>query len=255
MVTLPRKCVEVKVLTNMTEKLSWIKVLNDEADWKGEDQLLNWLSAQCGIKLNPSKKALAGFEEVLKQMRNAIDSLHFGEDLMLDWIDERLGATSFSLSYADWMPVTLREFLPLLHAKVKDDSHDALIQALSDTLILQFSQFVNSTFSGGEESGIARCQGVFRLPGNPKVSPVTSQSPENEMRWRKEIDLLDKHDLMEAPELQRCPDLFVASPKARFCSDACRFGTFQIAKHLSNPDYHAEKQKRYRKKQAGPKKG
>jgi hypothetical protein len=82
------------------------------------------------------------------------------------------------------------------------------------------------------------------------VEAIPSVSPEYEKRWRQEIELLNEHGQTKAPELERCPDLFVASPKARFCSDACRFTTFQIAKHVKTPGYHAEKQKRYRKKQS-----
>lgn len=234
----------------MTEKLSWIRVLNEEAEWQRPEDMIKWLSTNCGQRLNPSKKAQDGFAAVLRLMRGVVDAFHFGEDLKLDWMDKRLGRANFALGYEDWLPVPLSEFLPLLHARVRDSSDDALLEAISDTLVLQFSQFVDSVLGSDEEHGVARCLGVFRLPGNAKLDAVPSASPESEMRWRKEVELLNNHGLTDTPELQRCPDLFIASPKARFCSDACRFTTFQIAKHLNAPGYHAEKQKRYRKKQA-----
>lgn len=232
------------------EKLSWVKVLNDEAEWQRPEDMISWLSNNCGQRLNPSKKAQDGFAELLRLMRSVADSFHFGEDLKLDWMDERLAKASFALGYEDWLPVPLSEFLPLLHARVKDSSDDAILEAISQTLILQFSQFVDSALTSGEDCGVSRCQGIFRLPGNAKLDALTAPSSETEIRWRKEIDLLNEHDLINANELQRCHDLFIASPKARFCSDACRFATFQIAKHLKAPGYHAEKQKRYRKKRS-----
>jgi len=233
----------------MTEKLSWIKVLNDEAEWQGPGDMIKWLSTTCGYKLNPSKKEQDAFTQVLRLMRAVVDALHFGEDLNLNWLDERLSAASFGLGYEDWLPVPLCEVLPLLHARARDASDDAIVEVLLNTLALQFSQFVDGVLSSGQEHGVARCQGIFRPPGNASVEAIPSVSPEHERRWRQEIELLNQHG-PAAPGLERCPDLFIASPKARFCSDACRFTTFQIAKHLKAPGYHAEKQKRYRKKQA-----
>lgn len=239
----------------MSEKLSWISVVNEEAEWQGRADLLNWLSAKSGARLNPSERTAGQFAQTLKEMRNAVSALHFDEELRLDWLNERLEATQFVLGYEDFLPICWQEFLPLLHARVKGASDDAIMQALSDTILLQFSQFVADSLIDGQANNIARCQGVFRAsastPGARRAVPLD----ESELRWRQEIDLLKDNQLTTTPEIERCSDLFIAAPKARFCSDACRFATFQLTKHLSKPGYHAEKQKRYRTKQADRQKG
>jgi hypothetical protein len=233
----------------MTAKLGWIEVLNEQAEWRNGPEILNWLSAQCGYKLHPSPACLTGFEKRLEWIRQTVEALHFGETPKLDWLDEKLKEASYGMVYENFLPESLRQFLPLLHGRVANNSDDAVLNAIADTLLLQFSQFLDRAADGRDQSGIARCQGVFRESANFPFVKSDSPPSESELRWRKEIELLNKHDLANSPEVQRCTDLFIASAKARFCSDACRFASFQLAKHLGSPGYHAEKQKRYRKKQ------
>jgi hypothetical protein len=107
---------------------------------------------------------------------------------------------------------------------------------------------VSTSPHDGQTASIARCVGLFRENSNARLSVVRSISNESERRWRDEIDLLKDYELTESPAVQRCADIFLAAPKAKFCSDACRFTTFQLAKQLRDPRYHADKQKRYRNK-------
>jgi hypothetical protein len=79
------------------------------------------------------------------------------------------------------------------------------------------------------------------------IAPISSV--ESEERWRNELPLLAAY--RGPQDLRRCANLFAASGKTRFCSDACRFATFQLAKQMdvSTPASKSRRVKRRQEKQ------
>jgi hypothetical protein len=212
--------------------------LNQEAYWKERSQIKDWLGTICNRKLSLAESDIDGFEEALAFMRECLETMHFGEQPDLTWLDRQLAQVRLTV-LPDKSDV--HELLPLLHVRKRDDSDSELIHCLTKTLLLQFAQFLSQP-----AKSVMRCEGLYREPGCSTISVLRSVSDSRERRWRAEIPQIADHDLIESPNVHRCPDIFVAAPKSRFCSDTCRFTTFQIAKQLKSPRYHAEKQKRYR---------
>lgn len=182
-------------------------------------------------------------------MRSVTNSLHFGEELKLDWLNQRLAKVNVSLTHEKFLPSPLRAIMPLFHASISGETDDDILDGITNTLLLQFGQFLGGPIQNNQAPQICRCQGVVRPSDNAALKDQFKLT-ETELRWRQELELLNEHALTTSPDIERCTDLFIATPKARFCSDACRFATFQFAKHLNSPEYHAEKQKRYRHKLA-----
>jgi hypothetical protein len=232
----------------MSQIVSCIDVLNEETNWRSRQDLIGWLDTAFGRPVKPSDKAVEGFERALEQMRRAVDELHFGRPVDWGWLDEALAGIRLTVARD-----SSRQILPLLHARVTGADDSALLQSLTETLLVQFAAFVSTSLQDKGATSIARCVGLFREGNNARLSVVRSIPEESELRWRAEIDVLSDHELIESPSVQRCADIFLAAPKAKFCSDACRFTTFQVAKQLKDPRYHADKQKRYRDKQTDTK--
>jgi hypothetical protein len=232
----------------MSQALSWINVLNEETQWHSNHSMRQWLSAIFCHSFQCSDEDLEQFEAQLAQMRRTIESLHFGEVPDVQWLDKQLACIKLTVCYESFLPQSVRTVLPLLHAQVQGNNDPDLLKALGQTLLIQFAEFVAATLGDQHGPSIARCEGLFRDSNQPQLSIVRSIPEESERKWREEIEILRQNELASTASVQRCADIFISSPKARFCSDACRFTTFQLVKQLKDPRYHAEKQKKYRSK-------
>jgi len=234
----------------MSQIASWINVLNEETQWHNQADMRQWLAAICGHNLEFTKPDLDDFQKSIDQIRSTIDALHFGGVPDLDWLDEQLAGIKLTVCYESFLPQSLSQVLPLLHAQVQGNNSHDLLRALTQTLLLQFAEFVAGALGDEQAPSIARCEGLFRESGHPTLSMVHSIPEASERKWREELEFLKQNDLTTTAAVQRCADIFIAGPKARFCSDACRFTTFQLVKQLKDPRYHADKQKKYRSKLA-----
>ncbi len=228
------------------KKLYWLDVLNNQAEWLDDTEKWQWLVSIFGRKAKLADRSLRHFDEALQYMRSITDSLHFGEELKLDWLDKRLAKVRPSAVLEKFLPGPVLTVMPLFHASTFGQTDDDILDAITNTLLLQFGQFIGGATQDKQTPQICRCQGIVRTSENDERIELPAKLTKNELRWRQELELFNEYRLIESPDVERCADLFIATPKARFCSDACRFATFQFAKHLKSPDYHAEKQKRYR---------
>jgi hypothetical protein len=233
------------------KKLYWLEILNLQAEWRQEMQMWQWLSATFGHKPKLAPSSLLHLEEAFSCMREIVDSLHFGEQPNLDWLEKRLDKIRPSVAAEKFLCAHIQTVMPLFHASIAGQTDDDILNAITNTLLLQFAQFIGGANQNNQIPQICRCQGIVRQFGNAESVENQSSLSKNELRWRQELDLLNEHALTQSPTIERCADFFITSGKARFCSDACRFATFQFSKHLESPEYHAEKQKRYRNKLGG----
>jgi hypothetical protein len=221
----------------MLQSLNWIDVLNEHAEWTKIDDLKAWLTKILGHKPDLDKASIDAFDETLNFMRRQVSALHFNQDIEEKKIDTRLKSVKLGFGQGK------NSFVPILHARPDGSNDAAVLHSLEDTLFVQFAFFAAQCLSGETVAGINRCEGLYReetVPG----SVSKNFSYEHEKRWRKEIPLLEKAS--DNDDIQRCADFFIVKPKSRFCSETCRFRTFQINKQLTDPDYLADKQRRYR---------
>lgn len=220
----------------------WIEVLNEQTTWKSPADLVTWFSSLTGRALSPDAEAVAEFQNALAFIRQQATALHFRETLDVAGIDVRLSVVALTFA-----PVRA---MPTLRARAPGDSDADVLKALENTLLVQFAEFAGQCLDSNYAVDIARCEGVYResTPNDPEyVNPFEAHS---ERRWRNEIPILSEAGLIESEQIERCCDFFVLRPKARFCSEECRFRSFQLNKQLSDPGYLAAKQKRYRQRQA-----
>ncbi len=119
-----------------------------------------------------SDQDLDQFDECIVQMRRTIDSLHFGLAPDLQWLDLQLADLKLRVSYESFLPLHVREVLPLLHAQVQDTSAHYLLKALTQTLLLQFAEFVDRALADDQAPSIARCEGIFRENSSKNLSQV-----------------------------------------------------------------------------------
>jgi hypothetical protein len=221
-------------------KLHWIETLNEETQWTSHADALDWLYKLTGQTLSVSTEDLGSFFEQLHFIREQVTSLHFGETLALDALQQRLEGVCLAIheGYAN-------DALPLLMARRASNSDSDVLRSLCDTLLLQFAAFLSQAVEADSAPGIVRCEGLFR-EGKKERKRLGALVNERESAWRAELSLLQEAEPDVVEEIQRCEDLFIFSAKAKFCSDACRFSTFQITKQLKDPGYMKEKQRRYR---------
>lgn len=230
------------------KNLNWIQVLNEHAEWSDHSGLKHWFDSLVDRRTNPSAEAMAVFDQSLSEMRRIVYDLHFGRNPELSWLKKQLVPIRFALHQAeDEFPPSP---LPIFRACAQGHDDSALLLSLKDTLVHQCAQFVGEVLSAGEKSNVCRCEGLYRDQKIASVSFLRSIPEEEELRWRREIAVLVEKELESEAQIQRCADLFVGNSRSRFCSDACRFSTFQIIKQLKDPDYLAEKQRRYRNKKS-----
>lgn len=232
----------------------WISVLNEQTEWESELDAEKWLLAcarstnssnKANAALNPSREAIEFFCQVLGEMRNCIYDLHFGMAPKIEFLNSHLLWLKLS-----WQlhPIT---GLASLQAEYRNPKNaiDSPYSYVIGTLLLEFCQDLSKCIEGDGGIFVHRCEGVFRAPGTEKLSLVMGVNDSVEQKWRKELALFSE-DLALNSEIQRCADLFISNSRSKYCSDTCRFSTFQISKQVSEPNYLADKQRRYRSKKA-----
>lgn len=218
------------VLPQAPKPLDWTEILNEEAAWHDYADFRKWFSETAPGLPVPDPAACQKFRADLSIIRLEAASIYFGKKPNLSLINDRLRGVSLEID----AQVTQGTRLPPLL-----DSGGEILSRLFGGLLVGFAQFVADCERGGP--GLCRCQGVFR-----DARMAGTALPDYETDYRKEIELLQEQHLIGDPAIQRCADFFVGRSKARFCSDNCRFITFQISKQLKEPGYLAEKQRRYR---------
>ena len=231
----------------MHRRLNWIEVLNDQSTWKSKADFVRWFSDLVGRTVILPDGAVEAFEESLGYMRRQVANLHFGETVDLLWLDTQLKTVSFGLLHHQGAQEGKESKLPRFRARVKGLQDSDLLRSVKDTLLLQFAEFLGEALEKEAPLPVARCEGLYREGAMDYVSPSATYPKDTESRWRKEIPILQDNS-QGSDDIVRCTDFFPASPKAKFCSDACRFSTFQIAKQIQEPGYLAAKQRRYRRK-------
>ena len=223
-------------------KLHWIEVLNEQTQWTSDLDALDWLYKLTGRRLSVSAQDVAAFFDQLDFIREQVTSFHFGEGLALGRLQERLNGVALTIHHQYGS-----DGLPLLMARQASNSDSDVLRSVCDTLLLQFAAFLSEAVEteSSPSPKIVRCEGLFR-EGRKERKRLGALVNERESAWRAELSLLQEAEPEVVEEIQRCEDLFVFSAKAKFCSDACRFSTFQITKQLKDPGYMKEKQRRYR---------
>lgn len=265
----------------MAEKpaVTWYEALNQQVEWTEKSMMLGWLADVFGRKIGPGDESLERFSASLRAMRLQLGHSHFDKSFDLSWLNKELTECRPQLE----LDVDRKSRLPCMRAGASDyvsasesprssesprvSEHvsasgylradlgegvfgsspdaDSLLELLRKTLLLQFAQFIGGIIDSGidETPRIDRCHGVYRDDSN--VPDLAAFPPKVEKQWRDEIELLVQHEAA-ASDVVRCEYFFPRTAKGRFCSDSCRFSTFQITKQLEEPNYLADKQKRYR---------
>lgn len=221
-------------------KLDWMDVLNEQFEWNTTEDLNKWFTKLTGKKPSFSKASINEFQKCLNFIRDQVSALHFDEPVDLKTLDKRLSTIKLSMAKTD--------LLPALHAKAQGTSDADLLKAMEETILIQFASFLSDFLANQGEIALNRCEGLFK---EQRSFDDESLAPpmETEKRWRKEIPIFIECKLLSSPDIHRCGDFFIGKAKARFCSEACRFRTFQLNKQLTDPDYLADKQRRYRQRQ------
>lgn len=217
--------------------------MNEQATWSSLDDVSTWLTAVFNRTLSLDEATLDKFQETLKWMRRQVTALHFYDEIDRESLNSRL--TGIHLHFFASDDATDSWQWPRLRVKPQGQSDKDLLEALENTLICQFAFFL----SEDQPAGVFRCEGLYREAGATALAPVACLPDDLELLWRKEIPLLANSGLADSAQILRCADIFPGNVKARFCSNECRFRTFQLSKQLSDPAYLAAKQKRYRQKQ------
>jgi len=217
-------------------RLDWTEMLNEEAAWCDYSDFAKWFASIAPELKVPDEPAYSRFRTALEAVRTEAARIYFGEPVNTELVNGWLRDVTLELDNESVAGTRL----PLLLA-ARTERHQTILDRLMGALLVGFAQFVAEHASGGP--GLCRCQGVFR---DQRFEGATLK--DFELRYRREIELLDEQDLLEDPSVQRCADFFVGRSKARFCSDSCRFVTFQISKQMNDPGYLAEKQRRYRER-------
>lgn len=230
----------------MKSKLSWVDVLNEQTRWYQRADLVQWFCGLAGRPLTLLDGTIEGFEEALGYMRRQLANLHFEEPVDLLWLDTQLKTVTLGLLHHQGAQPGAETQMPQFRARVKGMHDTDLLRALKDTLLVQFAEYVGDALDSGTSGSVQRCDGLHKAAVAPVIAGAAQYPKDVESLWRKELAFTVVED--EATELERCSNLFVAGAKARFCSDACRFATFQVTKQVQEPNYLAEKQRRYRRR-------
>lgn len=225
---------------------NWVKVLNEHSEWRSNNDILMWFARLVNKpEAKPGQSAIHDFTQTLCQMRKLVYESHFKRELDVSWLNDELSKLEFEFK---WPANKHQLSFPLLRAKSSATGDDKFLESLRGALIIQFALDLDTHLRDGKGIGVQRCEGLFRDMNASKLTTVPEVSDNIEIGWRKEIGIIVEKELESQKEIQRCADLFEASSRSKFCSDACRFSTFQIIKQLKEPNYLAEKQRRYRQK-------
>lgn len=220
-----------------TTTIGWIHILNEQTVWTKPDDVSSWVSSLSGRRVDLSANAVSEFIQVLNDMRDLLQELHFSREIRLDTMNHKV--ESIRLGFQNELGG-----LPLFRALPRGPGNDALLHSIGETALVQFCTYVGDV-QAGRPFDLARCEGLFRDQAMKTISPAHGASIHREIEWRCEIPILVEESLQESADVHRCADFFLGS-KGKFCSDACRFATFQMVKQLKDPEYLADKQRRYR---------
>jgi|688.fasta_scaffold467161_1 hypothetical protein len=228
--------------------ISWVSALNDHSEWKSESDANKWLAAATGKKdARASSSACQKFSGTLSRIRECIYQTHLDSGADFSWL--AIQVKQLNLAF-DFSQEAVRLNLPALRGNsALFHNDDELLESISAALIIQFANHVSLSLATGTEI-CGRCEGLYRDSRAVRLSMVPEVQDEVELPWRKEISLLVKNSLVSDKQIQRCADLFPSGSRSKYCSDKCRFNTFQIVKQYKDPDYLAEKQRRYRAKKS-----
>lgn len=232
----------------MRPKLNWVDVLNEQTRWHERADLKQWFVEQAGRQVSLLDGTIEGFEEALGFMRRQIANVHFGEPVDLLWLDTQLKTVTLGLLHHQGAQEGDSSRLPRFRARVKGMHDTDLLRALKDSLLVQFAEYVGDTLDSESKGSVLRCEGLHKRNAGRPIAPAATYSAEVEDQWRDEVMTHVHVSPEEADDIERCAYLFIGAPKSRFCSDACRFATFQITKQVQEPDYLAAKQRRYRRR-------
>ncbi len=224
--------------------LTFIDVLNEQTTWQTSFDVKTWFE-RVSEQSAPSDGSVSEFQSLLSEIRNAVSALHFNQSATLDWLDKYLAKLHLEFCPPGHDDQATSRLLPALRARRSSDSSDSLLRCVGDTMVLQFAQFLSECVQS-KQILVGRCEGLFKTATLEDRDGVSQYPHEVELCWREEIPVLVESKLTDDFAIQRCADFFLVTPKGRFCSDSCRFTTFQITKQLKDPNYLAEKQKRYR---------
>lgn len=231
---------------SMRQKLDWMDVLNEQTHWHTRADFRLWFSEQIGRPASLLDGTIDGFDEAIGFMRRQVANLHFEESVDLLWLDTQLKTISLGLLHHQGAQEGADSRLPRFRSRVKGMIDSDLLRAVKDTLLIQFAEFIGDALDGTSSRTVMRCEGLHReLPGS--IPEAASFNAETEQRWRDELPVI-KRASASGIDLHRCVNLYVAAPKTKFCSDTCRFATFQTAKQIEQPTYTADKQRRYRRR-------
>lgn len=228
----------------MTKRLSWIDVLNQQSTWHSRADLLDWFSSLIGRRASLLEGSIEGFEEALGYMRRQVANLHFGEPVDLMWLDTQLKTVNLGLLHHQGSQPGEESVLPRFRVRVKGLLDSDLLRAVKDTLLIQFAEFVGTVLDDDGSMPLVRCQGLYTADTVRQVAAAAIYPADTEMRWREEIPMLARE---ESAPVMRCNDFISVSSKEKYCSDACKFTTMQIAKQSQDAPYSGEK-RRYRKR-------
>ncbi len=236
--------------------INWLDLLNAQTTWSAKDHLEGFISDLLGQPVATWSKNGAISSENAKLVSNAIiymryqlSAKHFNAPVNLNFANERLGQCHFRLHQPE--PGSNCQ-LPLLRAVPAGTDEDSVVAALIDTYVLQFSQYISSAIECLPSYIVSRCEGLHKAAQLAECDQYYQDNKELESQWISELKTADHKALDHLLEVARCADFFLQKGNGKFCSDACRFSTFAIRKQVSDPKYHAEKQKRYRSKVKDP---
>lgn len=203
----------------------WLDIVNAAFDWSEIEDVHQFLKELLPATTfdPPSTKS---FWQTMRFIRAQMSAAHFQGATDYDAINHKL--SSIKLEFAKEGAV-----MPALRARASGGA----VRQLEETVFLQFAAYLSQCRSSCDILALRRCEGFYRPDKPLALLP-------DEGRWRSEIPQLEQLS-DSSSNWQRCGDFFV-STRGRFCSEACRTRTFQIAKQLHDPEYLAEKQRRYR---------
>jgi|AGTN01.1.fsa_nt_gi hypothetical protein len=223
--------------------IHFLDALNEQATWSDIEDARKWGATVLSQNLVDCNDELMDLNSDLQFIRQQLSRLHFQERLDVEQLDERLSTIQLCFVVDDHLAGQgsksgTSSGLPPLRSAVQGNSPDESVRCLRNTLLVQFAHFLSDALAAG--TAVARCEGLYRkeLSKNyeNRAQLLASGSGEPfEERWRGELALLAGFAKETTRDLIRCEDFFVATKAAKFCSDACRFNTFQIKNRSATP--------------------
>lgn len=231
-------------------------MLNQQAEWSSIDDTARWianLSKALDVSNDATLVDLEFFLQLLQQIRELVSELHFNPNSIstrkkVDRFSEDF-ISGLTLNYTQSQKFALRA---TMSSKVLGRTSSKSIDIIAGTVLHSFV----CDLANNDLTEIRRCEGVYRKQRAASAANdlMKQYSYVQEAKWRNEIAVLSEETSDEsATLLERCEDFYLPSIRSKYCSDTCRFKTFQIQKRLNDPSYLAEKQKRYRLKKSNSK--